>query len=119
MTPEQKRIAIAEACGWRCVAPFKEAFACWVRPGGEDHQTEWIPNYLTDLNEMHEAEKVLSIRAVERGGVSQRLSYRMHLQHICTTFDRFGEEIAVRDPIFATAAQRADAFLLTLGLLKP
>jgi len=80
MTPEKQRIAIAEACGWK--------WAKWGEPPGEanrfllppsfeykgsmlpcekpSHGTPVsltdIPDYLNDLNAMHEAEKVLTVR---------------------------------------------------------
>ena len=99
MTPESQRIAIAEACGWRCTAAFKEAFACWVKPNGMDHQTELLPDYLTDLNAMHEAEDTLSVR--------EKQNYISTLRNICV--------VAGCWPETATADQRAEAFLRTLG----
>ena len=116
MSPEAQRIAIAEACGYTRYHEKGGNASEFFSPSGKFCLLEDLPDYLGSLDAMHEAEKVLSIRAVERGGVSQKLSYRMHLQHICTTFDRLGEEVAVRDPIFTTAAQRADGFLRTLNL---
>lgn len=94
MNKEEQRIAIAEACGWRCTAAFKEAFACWVKPDGMDHQTELLPDYLANLNAMHEAEKILT--------ADQWYEY-----------DRL---MPLRDPqkMHATAAQRAEAFLKTI-----
>ena len=60
MTDEQKRIKIAEADGWRkMTAPRELGFGasapdkCWYFV----HQ---LPDYLNDLNAMHEAEKVLT-----------------------------------------------------------
>ena len=99
MTPEAQRIAIAEACGWRCTASFKGAFACWVRPDGMDHQTELLPDYLNDLNAMHEAEKTLTYA---QGG-----QMTVWIQHMnCAGYG---------PQLFATAPQRAEAFLRTLG----
>ena len=103
MTPEQQRIAIAEACGWRCTAAFKEAVACWCRPGGMSHQTELLPNYLNDLNAMHEAEKVLTVdqlidQAEWLGASSNEMPIKSWV-------------VLLR----ATAAQRAEAFLRTIG----
>lgn len=99
MNNEKQRIAIAEACGWRCTAAFKEAFACWVKPDGMDHQTEYLPDYLNDLNAMHEAEKMLTVR--------QSQQYIPILRNLCTVFGNWPES--------ATAAQRAEAFLRTIG----
>ncbi len=66
-----------------------------------------IPDYLNDLNAMHEAEKVLKLE--------QRDQYWQHLSMI-TERGRIA-------PIYylmatATATQRAEAFLLTLSLWK-
>ena len=103
MTPEAQRIAIAEACSWRCTASFKEAFACWVRPDGMDHQTEWLPDYLNDLNAMHEAE--MSQVDIEEGRFI--VLFREYLHTI------LGHDGSLA--IHATAAQRAEAFLRSLG----
>ena len=105
MTPEAQRIAIAEACGWRCTASFKEVFFCWVRPDGMDHQTEWLPDYLNDLNAMHEAEKVLT-------GVQKSI----YISRLGDGIIRIGNVfVGGFDYLHATAAQRAEAFLRTLG----
>lgn len=110
MTPEQQRIAIAEACGWRFhpISPIPtdasdylerkaKAIMCWVRPGRDSWQIEQLPDYLNDLNAMHQAEKLRII------GTEHESDYCMYLYenaHQC----------------FATAAQRAEAFLRTLNL---
>lgn len=66
MTQEQKRIAIAEACGWKFHPPTEhlyseqekaDAIMCWVRPGNDPWQMERVPDYFNDLNAMHEAVK--------------------------------------------------------------
>jgi hypothetical protein len=69
---------------------------CGLRP--EVVSVEPLPDYLNDLNAMHEAEKVLT--------ADQWFEY-----------DRL---MPLRDPqkIHATAAQRAEAFIKTLGLNK-
>jgi hypothetical protein len=58
-----------------------------------------IPDFSGDLNEMHEAEKVLTGK--------QQGYYWDHLQYIITD-DGF-------EQLHATARQRAEAFLRTLG----
>ncbi len=68
MTPEQQRIAIAEACGWTEVMNRMdydgcggERSLCGLHPDdfgtGNSHQD--CPDYLNDLNAMREAEEVL------------------------------------------------------------
>ena len=92
MSPEKQRIAIAEACGWR---KDKRGLG-WLTPSGEYSE---LPDYLNDLNAMHEAEKRLrnQFNTVEE-------AYWRNLAHVQP------------HPIYATAAQRAEAFLRTLNL---
>jgi hypothetical protein len=110
MSPEQQQIAIATACGWINVAPV---IVKNVKHEGDDitvgisSDDGWIPDYLGDLNAMHEAEKVLT--------AAQRITYADQLCILWTGSD----DRAV--PIWfwlteATAAQRAEAFLRTLRL---
>ncbi len=99
MTPESQRIAIAEACGWKrrdYVNCHGVNVADWVSRNDVIYGTENLPDYLNDLNAMHEAEKVLT-------GI-QLAEYSIWLQKI--------EDL----DFLATAAQRAEAFLKTLGL---
>ena len=91
MTPEQQRIAIAEACGWK------------PAPRGRwklDKRVErFIPDYLNDLNAMHEAEKMF------RAAI-----YCRYISELC--------DLAIKDNncmYMATAAQRAEAFLRATG----
>jgi hypothetical protein len=94
MTPEAQRIAIAEACGtmkWSYALPIK-IIACTV------------PDYLNDLNAMHEAERTCIIGKEE---LEER--YWLALYDVCKT---------TRWPFDATAAQRAEAFLRTLNLWR-
>ena len=64
MTTEQQNIAIAIACGWTGVQRDGATRIMGQHPNskgeGSNGGYEGIPNYLTDLNAMHEAEKVLS-----------------------------------------------------------
>lgn len=113
MSPEAQRIAIAEACGWRFFEwnppvsrETKEAaILCWVRPGNDEWQQEKLPNYLNDLNAMHEAEKVLTPDY-------QTVLYLDNLGWVCR---RDGPEVPWLECPFATATQRAEAFLRTIG----
>lgn len=109
MKLEEQRIAIAEACGWKydpTAAPDMKyvGIMCWIRPGNSDWQTEQVPDYLNDLNAMHEAEKVL--------GSIQQNRYISILSGITS-------DVEMEGVTFATAAQRAEAFLKTLNLWKP
>ncbi len=108
MTPEAQRIAIAEAHRWSEISlghknsEFAETLMglkspiSWRRP---------IPDYLNDLNAMHEAEKVLT--------AEQEEIYHSILADMCSAV------YAYRFAISATAAQRAEAFLKALDLWKP
>ena len=111
MTLEQQRIAIAEAYGWteismRCL---------WgLPPGRVDCGTEnclkHLPDYLNDLNAMREAEKCLNYDQCEQ--------YASDIWAIIMC----AEERMENPPpsnfacLHATAVQRAEAFLSTLGL---
>jgi len=90
-TPEQQRIAIAEACGWK---PDNRGFG-WLSPHGY-YAPE--PDYLNDLNAMHEAMKTLSLK--------MGIEFCNHLNDMGILGDW--------DMLTATAAQRAEAFLKTI-----
>ena len=100
MNPEQQRIAIAEACG-RVQRPD----GLWF-PEGKNYGSQGIPNYLNDLNAMHEAEKVLDPKGKDCG-------YEYWLRTVCHIPER--ESAKGRYFYRATAAQRAEAFLRTIG----
>jgi hypothetical protein len=109
MKPEQQRIAIAEACGWTNVAPL---IVKNVKHEGDNitvgirSDDGWIPDYLNDLNAMHEAEKVLTQQ--------QRIEYVRELGFIWTGRN----DRAIPNWWFvhaATADERAEAFLRTIG----
>lgn len=91
VNPEQQRIAIAEACGWK------------PAPRGRWKLNERVerfrPDYLNDLNAMHEAEKTLN----RESGYHEIGGYGLYL-------------VALEHNASATAAQRAKAFLKTLNL---
>jgi hypothetical protein len=109
VTPEQQRKAIAEACGWT----YKPAVDFWERNGqlvhGDKGQPTYLPNYLNDLNAMHEAEKVLDPKGKDG-------SYEYWLRTVCHIPER--ESANGRYFYRATAAQRAEAFLRTIGKWK-
>ena len=104
MTPEEQRIAIARACGWSVIDmsdPLKvvvEGQAIWP------HSVKDCPDYLNDLNAMHEAMETLTD--------DQLFTMSRWLQH-STRSTLIG--VAV---MHSTAAQRAEAFLKTLNLYK-
>ena len=100
MKPEQQRIAIAEACGWTDVKGTKGVHPK-ARFKGCGYADDWIalPDYCNDLNAMQEVE-----RAMNNNDWWKFVEY---LTNIC------GGGIALG--VSATAAQRAEAFLRTIG----
>jgi len=111
MTPEQQRITIAEACGWTKISDWKAAGINGQHP--TEPWTEVIPNYLNDLNAMHAA--FLSLPA------GSHITFGRHLQEVCGEglvgyVSSYPEDFAGLARIaHATAAQRAEAFLKTIG----
>jgi len=109
MNKEQIRIKIAEACGW---TPTPEGLytkdPAGLRP--PFRHPEHLPDYLNDLNAMHEAETVLTEKKVR--------SYAFILAQVLDTSPTVDLDDQFLN-IHATAAQRAEAFLKTLGLWKP
>ena len=103
MNPEQQRITIAEACGWKLHSELDKTLCA-------PHQTDCplvaelitIPDYPNDLNAMHEAEKMF-----------RNAIYCRYISELC--------DLTIKDNncmYMATAAQRAEAFLKTLNLWK-
>ena len=115
MTQEQKRIKIAEACGWTAISNYGDGIIKGFPKGlptpYNTHRST-VPNYFSDLNAMHEVERLvtnnirycralLEVVLPETKGIIVGLNagYGMSLLH-------------------ATAAQRAEAFGIILGLWK-
>jgi hypothetical protein len=89
MSDEQINIAIAEACGLDVVRD------------GEFRKS--LPRYCSDLNAMHEAEKVLEHEEIDLWSY-----YIYELNELIQRNNR------VQFAIHATARQRAEAFLRTI-----
>jgi hypothetical protein len=106
MNDNEINISIAEACGWR-VGTYGDNLV-WYDPQNVAHPIEkahrdtCLPNYCSDLNAMHEAEKSLTKK--------QTYLWCSFIDEACA-FDG----IHARQ---ATARQRAEAFLRTLNLWK-
>lgn len=100
MTDEQINRAIAEACGWIFVIRDE-----WESPSGDLLPSCSIPHYCSDLNAMHEAEKVLT--------EVNWFYYTSELARIVRLPNQ--PEVQIKQSIHATARQRAKAFLRTLG----
>lgn len=125
LTPEEKRNWIALACGWKYYAdPDIKEWGWMIAPSRTCRipdeflsdrlgNRSWIrindpkmmPEYVSDLNAIHKAEKTIP--------ASLRNLYLLKLAIICGD-----QELGNYDERWhlstATAAQRSDAFLLTL-----
>lgn len=98
MNDLEMRLAIAEVCGWTCLdARFMTGRIPDSWTDGSRHQD--LPDYPNDLNAIHEA------------AMSQGLLFRMKMADILASMQGV-------DPAFATARQRAEAFLRTIGKWK-
>jgi hypothetical protein len=115
MTDREINIAIAEFCGWKPSDPRGNwchpsnwslakngAYSVWV---GSDK----LPNYVEDLNAMHEAESILShaLHVIFR---------KLLWEEIQSGRDDDDAEQDERYFVSATASQRAESFLRTLGI---
>ena len=102
MSPDSQRIAIAEACGWE---PLPEGHFHPDNPVGQT-----MPDYLVDLNAMHEAEQIL-------WGMdwSNRYAFNDNLANTLKGRTVNRNEWDAETLLDATAAQRAEAFLRTIG----
>lgn len=126
LTPEQKRIKIAIACGWTWEVPYNARKQQNRLVGPNGSCVVWkgwslggrlLPDYLNDLNAMHEAEKALpphlwgdytmNLRAIIQRECNTEAHYLPGCERACLIADLWFYH--------ATAAQRADAFLLTVG----
>lgn len=108
MTAEAQRIAIATACGWTVSEGAHGVFYFppGVKPGSGFagyRSLEHVPDYLNDLNAMHEAEKILNN--------GQWALYDKWLLSVATPH----QFVRYRHVIHSTTTQRAEAFLRTIG----
>lgn len=93
MTPEQQRIAIAKACGWK---PDPE----WFKKASP-------PDYLNDLNSIREAEEHIPPECY------QEYFNRLVYSEYPVPLDQLE---LTRRAVFASASQKAEAFLRALNL---
>lgn len=105
MDNDKQRIAIAEACGWTAHEAPKGLWY-WYRPNTFPQgatPSYSLPDYLFSLDAMHGAEKVLNDEQVAGYFLElQKLIVPPYLKHFAPC-------------IRATATQRAEALLRTLG----
>ena len=104
MNDTEQRIAIAKACHWTDIDWETNYFVSRSTPsatlrGNNPNGNRWeVPDYLTDLNAMHEAEATLT----------GETNYYHQLLIRMNNYDGLAT-------VRATAAQRAEAFLRTIG----
>ena len=111
MNKQQQNIAIAESLGWAgCVIRKQEGLPDIARGYSPDglHEED-IHDYTSDLNAMHEVTQTLS--------ASQQTQFVVRLSSIVTGCNKLG--LSALDIsaciVHATAAQRAEAYLKTIG----
>lgn len=110
-------VAIAEACGWKCCEPrprvVDSPYARWMK-GDNLREFRNLPNYCHDLNAMQEAEKIL----VEQNRYGDYMNALM--AKVCSDADEpFNHDTeTVWGCFHATARQRSEAFLRTIGKWK-
>lgn len=117
MKPEAQRIAIAEACGYSAVS-FDDrqhvdidsrSIQMWTQWMGEKQGVRiQVPAYVTDLNAMHEAEKLL--KNIDRYQLGIALCGILKIET-----EGGMDVVDIYYACHATAAQRAEAFLRTIG----
>jgi hypothetical protein len=106
MTPEEKQIRIAEICGWKIDDDYEDGALMGHHqvPDSEFLGWDMVPDYLNDLNAMHDAEKVLGEKC------------KMYHSVLSFNGDAYlGEDNPDGWVFHVSASKRADAFLLTLG----
>jgi hypothetical protein len=116
MNKNKQRIAIAEACGYKDLETRWSNYHQWECPDGRirfgtlNDKYACLPDYLNDLDSMHEAVSIFDY--------DQADEFDDHLCDICRRSNDLADNptpwrFAVTN---ATAAQRAEAFLRTLHL---
>ncbi len=116
MSPEKQRIAIAEACGWVPRPPCYDGRVRFYENSQYPHpprlrSAEELPDYLNDLNAMQQAKDTLP--------ESRHGDYEAFLLQVCCPDNNEAEGEFELDSfwpcIHATATERAEAFLRTIG----
>ena len=103
------RIKIAESCGWTEIEPCtcSDGVSRAYQPTAGAHKKH-LPDYLNDLNAMHEAEQTLWQK-----DWTSRHDFIDHLARIINPVHGYWQQSGIY-LLDATAAQRAEAFLRTI-----
>lgn len=107
MNPEAQRIAIAKACGWK-VQTIDGQVWCEIKEGVFGLPCDYLPDYCNDLNAIHDAVMTMSEGSLEYS------MYCSKLNEICA-IENSKHDGPSRQTLDATAAQRAEALLKTVG----
>ncbi|MDA1277394.1 MAG: hypothetical protein O2960_25600 [Verrucomicrobia bacterium] len=105
MTSDDQRIAIEEVCGWK-INPAKHNAKCldWINQNG--NTAHLPPDYLNDLNAMHDA------RSIIQNNTALRVEYLNQLRRV------IGGLVSDFDLINARSDQHAEALLKALDKWK-
>jgi hypothetical protein len=109
MSPEAQRIAIAKACGKRMDRPATG----WHDLGCDCRECYPLPDYLNDLNAMHEAESAKDFHHNQRW---IECLVDVGLRATALTLEKTNGWDWALVCARSTASQRAEAFLRTLNL---
>lgn len=109
MSPEKQRIAIAEMNGF----VRDEICECWEKDGVNyfadgSHLFRQIPDYLNDLNHAHQMERDASYHTGDYCRILMQVTSGGSL-----------ENMTQYNLLHATATQRCEAFLKTVGRWEP
>lgn len=126
MKPEEMRVEIAKVRGWRCEkrVPFDlrpNAILCWIPPGGEEWQTQELPDYLNNLNECHQLMQWAGGNLMDADQWEEFGKNLLKLHPSSTLLDTNGKLDFYDVATFVsdlTSHQICEAFLKTLNLWK-
>jgi len=118
MTQEQKRIKLAEAGGWKRKSvdleyPLSRPEGRWEKGELTVFHFGQLPDYFTDLNAVHELEKIVELILDSEAWKLDHWINEVVCNDVGIDVD---PNLAVSLIRKATAAQRAEAIGLTLGL---
>lgn len=107
MSSGEKRARIAKACGWTDISSnYSHISGTIGRRFPDVPYFSSLPDYINDLNAIHEAEKVLTT-------TEQQNLYQSNIAEICYADHGRASNQVVFNQLTATAEQRANAFILT------
>jgi hypothetical protein len=113
MTDNEINKAIAEFRGWENIE-WSELGEYFGKPPANyrGRHTAWLPSFTSDLNEMYKVEQMLWDR-----DWSSRATFVDHLARILNPVHGYHKQDGI-DLLDATARDRAEAFVKTIGAWK-